>query len=339
MADPMPGASNLSTSSPTPGNPTADRARLGIAVAADRPEFERDTSGSTAVGDVRQKLNPAERVWGFEIVRKSTIVLLLLLAWQWGALYYNNPLGLPTAWESHKALFDNLVPKFWEIKEWSWEAVKKACNQDNAPLLIMTYASIKLLLVGYAIGVLLACLLSVAATFTRIGRDFLETLTAMFSPLPAIALVPLALIWFGLGNPNAMIFVLIHSVMWPVALNMHSGFRASGTTLRMVGQNYGLGPFRFVAMILIPAAFPAILTGLKIGWAFGWRTLIAAELVFGVNGDQGGLGWFVFMNKNNQNTDAVFAGLLMVIFIGLLVENVIFRTVENKTVRRWGMQG
>lgn len=334
MADPMQSPSNQNT-----GNPTADRARLGIAVGEERPEIERDTSGSTAVGDVRQQLNPAERVWGYEIVRKTTIVLVLLLLWQWGATYYNNPLGLPTALESHYSLWDNLVPKVWTMKAWSWQELMRVCNQDNAPLLIMTYASIKLLLIGYAIGVCLACLLSVAATFTRIGRDLLETLTAMFSPLPAIALVPLALIWFGLGNPKAMIFVLIHSVMWPVALNMHSGFRSSGSTLRMVGQNYGLGPFRFVFLILIPAAFPAILTGLKIGWAFGWRTLIAAELVFGVNGDQGGLGWFIFMNKNNQNTDAVFAGLLMVILIGLLVENVIFRTIENKTVRKWGMQG
>jgi NitT/TauT family transport system permease protein len=90
--------------------------------------------------------------------------------------------------------------------------------------------------------------------------------------------------------------------------------------------------------ILIPAAFPSILAGLKIGWAFAWRTLIAAELVFGVSSGSGGLGWFIFQNKQELYIANVFAGLATVILIGLLVENVIFRTIEDHTVRKWGMQ-
>src|SRR6185312_10626712 len=109
-------------------------------------------------------------------------------------------------------------------------------------------------------------------------------------------------------------------------------------TLKMVGRNYGLGGFRYISKILIPAAFPSILTGLKIGWAFAWRTLIAAELVFGVSSGSGGLGWFIFENKNSLDIPTVFAGLLTVIIIGLVVENVIFRASEANTVDRWGMQ-
>ena len=109
----------------------------------------------------------------------------------------------------------------------------------------------------------------------------------MFNPLPAIALLPLALIWFGLGN-GSLIFVLVHSVTWAVALNTHSGFLSVSNTLKMVGRNYGLTGPRYIGKILIPAAFPSILTGLKIGWAFAWRTLIAAELVFGVSSGQAG---------------------------------------------------
>lgn len=165
----------------------------------------------------------------------------------------------------------------------------------------------------------------------------METLTSMFNPLPAIALLPLALIWFGLGA-GSIIFVLTHSVLWAVALNTHSGFRATSPTLRMVGRNYGLRGWRYILKILIPAAFPSILTGLKIGWAFAWRTLIAAELVFGANQGGGGLGWFIFENSQNLNTDRVFAGLLTVMLIGILVENGIFRTLEKRTVERWGMQ-
>jgi NitT/TauT family transport system permease protein len=159
----------------------------------------------------------------------------------------------------------------------------------------------------------------------------------MFNPLPAIALLPLALIWFGLGD-NSVIFVLIHAVLWPVALNTHAGFRALSPTWKMVGQNYGLSRISYVLRILLPGAFPSILTGLKTGWAFAWRTLIAAELVFGVSSGSGGLGWYIFERKNQLQIPEVFAGLLTVILVGLLVENLIFRTIENRTVREWGMQ-
>ncbi|MBI3068590.1 MAG: ABC transporter permease subunit [Betaproteobacteria bacterium] len=197
--------------------------------------------------------------------------------------------------------------------------------------------SIKVLLMGYAAGIGLAALLTVVAITSRIGNDFLETMTSMLNPLPAIALLPLALIWFGLGNAS-LVFVLIHSVLWPVALNTHSGFLAVSTTLRMVGRNAGLTGLRYVITVLMPAAFPSILTGMKIGWAFAWRTLIAAELVFGVSSSSGGLGWFIYVNKNDLEIPNVFAGLFTVILIGLFVENVIFRNVELKTVRKWGMQ-
>jgi NitT/TauT family transport system permease protein len=109
-------------------------------------------------------------------------------------------------------------------------------------------------------------------------------------------------------------------------------------TLRMVGQNYGLKGFALVGSILVPAAFPSILTGLKVGWAFAWRTLIAAELVFGVSSGSGGLGWYIFENRNQLETANVFAGLFFVILIGLFVENFVFATIERRTIRRWGMQ-
>jgi len=135
-----------------------------------------------------------------------------------------------------------------------------------------------------------------------------------------------------------VIFVLIHAVLWAVALNTFAGFRAVSPTWRMVGQNYGLSRVGYIARILIPGAFPSILTGLKVGWAFAWRTLIAAELVFGVSSGSGGLGWFIFERKNQLLIADVFAGLLTVILFGLLVENLIFKTIESRTVRRWGMQ-
>jgi NitT/TauT family transport system permease protein len=159
----------------------------------------------------------------------------------------------------------------------------------------------------------------------------------MFNPLPAIALLPLALLWFGLGYPS-IVFVIVYAVTWPVALNIYTGFMGVSNTLRMVGRNYELGGLPFVCKILIPAAFPHILTGLKIGWAFSWRTLIASELVFGVSSGKGGLGWFIYEKKNQLDIHLVFAGLLTVIVIGVLVENFVFKLIEERTVVKWGMK-
>ncbi len=281
-----------------------------------REEIHRTPISTAAFGIVEKPLSTWERVTNMGGVRKLALLLALALVWEVYARWLNNPLLFPTFGATLGAFFD-------------------AVRSGELPQKAVT--SLKILLVGYASGIFCAAILTMLAISTRLGNDLLELLTSMFNPLPAIALLPLALIWFGLGA-GSIIFVLIHSVLWAVALNTHSGFRSVSTTLRMVGRNYGLTGLRYVGRILIPAAFPSILTGLKIGWAFAWRTLIAAELVFGVSSGSGGLGWFIYENKNQLEIPAVFAGLFTVILIGLFVENVIFRTIEMRTVRKWGMQ-
>ena len=266
--------------------------------------------------EVTRKLKWHETAMESGFVRKTLIILVLAIVWEIYGRFLDNPLLFPMLSETLEALRDRVADGTLPARAW---------------------ASIKVLLMGYSVGVFLAMALTIIAINTRIGSDFLETMTAMVSPLPAIALLPLALIWFGLGN-GSLVFVLIHSVLWPVALNTHSGFRGVSQTLRMVGRNYDLRGLNYVYKILIPAAFPSILSGLKIGWAFTWRTLIAAELVFGVSSGQGGLGWFIFEKRNLLEIPDVFAGLLTVILIGLVVENLVFRTLERRTVMRWGMQ-
>src|SRR5256712_9623133 len=121
-----------------------------------------------------------------------------------------------------------------------------------------------------------------------------------------------------------------------MSLNTYTGLLRDPPTLRRVGQNSGLSGWRLVAGILLPAAFPYILSGIKIGWAFAWRTIIAAEMVFGVAGSQGGLGWFIYQNRLEMNTDLVLAGLLTVILIGPLLQHPFFRRLQRPTRPRWG---
>jgi NitT/TauT family transport system permease protein len=281
-----------------------------------RPEYVREVVAGHDIGVVQAPLTVWQRLANQGWLRKGLLLAAIALAWEIYARRLDNPLLVPTFSATLDALGEGLA---------SGEIPDRVAS------------SIQVLLKGYALGLTLAMLLTGLAMMSRLGDDLLETLTSAFNPLPAIALLPLALIWFGLGD-RSIVFVLVHSVLWAVALNTHSGFRSVSNTLRMVGRNYGLSGPRLIAKVLIPAAFPSILTGLKIGWAFAWRTLIAAELVFGVSSGRGGLGWYIYEHKNMLDIPAVFAGLFTVILIGLTVENLIFRNIEAATVRRWGMQ-
>jgi NitT/TauT family transport system permease protein len=281
-----------------------------------RPDaiYETKTEG---FGVVEKPLGLLERLWGSQTLRKAVLLVAMAALWEVYARYLGNPLVFPTFTETAKAFVDELIA---------------------GPLLLRAGKSLEILLMGYAVGLAIAGVLTSLAIATTPGRDLLELLTALLTPLPAIALLPLALIWFGLGT-GSYVFVLVHSVLWPVTLNTYAGFRAVSPTLRMVGATVGLSSAGMIARILVPAAFPHILTGLKIGWAFAWRTLVAAELVFGVSSSgAAGLGWYIFENKNALEIANVFAGLFMVTVIGLVVEGVVFRRIELATVRRWGMQ-
>jgi NitT/TauT family transport system permease protein len=284
-----------------------------------RPEYERPllpAPPGPAARPATLRARLSGPLAGAGWLRKGLLLLVLAGLWEYAARLAGNDLLLPGFVQTARAF---------------------AAGLASGELPRYVGVSLGVLLQGYLAGVLGAFVLTSLAMSSRLGRDLLETLTAMFNPLPAIALLPLALLWFGLGK-GSLVFVLVHSVMWPLALNAYAGFRAVPETLRMAGRNYGLGGLRMVTQVLVPAALPAILSGLKIGWAFAWRTLIAAELVFGTTSGKGGLGWYIFQSRNELFTDRVFAGLAAVIVIGLLFEHIVFDAVERLTVRRWGMQ-
>ncbi|MCA1325810.1 ABC transporter permease [Herbaspirillum sp. alder98] len=280
-----------------------------------RDEYELPLAPLPGVA-LERRLSLAQRIWQQAWVRKTLILVLLALLWEGFGRWQDNDLLLPTFGQTASAFFDGLV---------------------TGELFNKTWLSLQVLLKAYLLGIGAAFVLTTLAVSTQFGRDLLSTLTSMFNPLPAIALLPIALLWFGLGQ-GSLIFVLVHSVLWALAVNTYAGFLGVSDTLRMAGRNYGLRGLSFVLQVLVPAALPSILAGLRIGWAFAWRTLIAAELVFGATSGKGGLGWYIFQNRNELYTDKVFAGLVMVILIGLLVENLVFNTLERVTVKRWGMQ-
>jgi len=283
----------------------------------DRPEFERTPLDASKIGQIERPLSVFEKLWNVQVVRNLAVLLMFVIAWE---LYTKIAKVQPLLFPSFSDTVVALIQAFTDQR-----------------LLSKIWFTVQSLLIGYAVGLFAAAVLVSLASVWRVWSDILMTATAMFNPLPSIALLPLAMLWFGLGTAS-LVFILIHAVLWAVALNTFVGFQGVSHTQRMVGQNYGLRGVIFAVKILIPAALATVLSGMKIGWAFAWRTLIGAELIYGATARGGGLGWHIFENAELLNTPQVFAGLLMIILIGVVVEYVIFRTIEVRTVRRWGMQ-
>ncbi len=282
-----------------------------------RPDFLAGEVRAPAGVDLEIERSWLQRQMEKEWVRKTLVILTLAAAWElYTAIGDVNPLLFPSLSSTLAALADVTLSGEIFVKAWF---------------------SFRILFMGYPLGIMLAALLVILASASRIGRDFLSLITSIFQPLPAIALLPLATLWFGFGEPS-LVFVTIHSIVWAVSLSTLAGFGAVGRTLVMVGENYGVHGLNLMRLVLIPAALPAILSGLRIGWAFAWRTLIGAELIFGAVSGAGGLGAMVFENSDWLRTDRVFATMVVIILVGLAIENLVFVAIEKRTVRRWATQ-
>jgi NitT/TauT family transport system permease protein len=190
------------------------------------------------------------------------------------------------------------------------------------------------LALGMLIGMMIAVLLTVFAAWTRIGADLLALLTLTLYPVPAIALLPLLILWFD-TSPTSLVVVTVCSVTLPIAINLSAGLKSVNPTIMLVGQNLGLRGWGMFSAVLLPAALPHAICGLRAGWASGWRTVIVAGLVFGV---AGGRPTF-FTNDAGDFLPApeLLAGILTIAFAGILVEAT-FRLLERGTVVRWGMK-
>ncbi|MGH4138434.1 ABC transporter permease [Clostridium sp.] len=199
-----------------------------------------------------------------------------------------------------------------------------------------TIYSLELILKGLSIGLVLAVILSSLAILFKPFSGLVETLVSIAHPLPGIALLPLIILWFGAGEIS-IIFIIVHSVVWPLVLNLLTGFKSIPSIYKQVGNNYGLNSFEIIRHIMLPASLPYFLTGMRISWARAWRALISAEMIFGAAGGKGGLGWFIFKNRVFMDTTGIFAGLIVIVLIGMIVEDLIFDKLEKVTIKKWGM--
>lgn len=196
--------------------------------------------------------------------------------------------------------------------------------------------SLSIIFQAIILSIILALILAVTAYFSKSFASLLDTLIALAHPLPGIALMPLILIWFGSGK-TAILIVITHSVLWPLVLNISTGFNSIPEVYTLIAQNYRLKKIEFLFKILIPASLPYFISALKIAWARAWRALISAEMLFGAINSLGGIGWFIFQKRVFFDLSGVFAGIIVIIVVGVLVEDFIFSKFEKMTVKKWGM--
>lgn len=254
-----------------------------------------------------------------DLIRKPVIILALCLAWELAVRLLNvNPLLFPA--------FSTVVASL----------AAGLGFQGSGELWAYMWDTLGVLLQAYAISVAFAIALTGLAVSSRWARDGLATLTGIFQPLPSIALLPMAILWFGFTR-ESLVFVVVMAMIWPIASSLTVGFATVSPTLVRLGQNYELSKFGLMINVLLPSALPMMISGLKVGWGFGWRTVVAAELVFGATGSGGGIGWYINNSRLFMNIADGFAGIILVVIVGLLTES-LFRLVQRFTTHRWGTE-
>ena len=192
--------------------------------------------------------------------------------------------------------------------------------------------SMRRVLIGYAISVVAGMILGLGVASNRFLEETMGGLLVSLQSLPSICWWPLALLWFGL-NQNAILFVVIMGSLLSVTLAMEDGRKQMPKIYGMAGRNLGARGFQLFWHVLLPASLPFIVSGLKQGWAFAWRSLITAEMLY----VSLGLGQVLMMGRETSNMNAVIAVMFLIIALGYIVDGLIFKSMERHLQHKWGL--
>jgi NitT/TauT family transport system permease protein len=189
------------------------------------------------------------------------------------------------------------------------------------------------LIAGFALAAIAGIAIGIAMGRSRLAEDLALPLVSMGAPIPGIAYAPLFLLWFGLGNVSTILLVGFVST-FPIIFNTWTGVKAVKEVWVRSALAMGADDRRLFHKVILPGALPYILTGLRLGLAQAWRILVGVEMFAAV---PWGLGWMIFGAREFLNTDVMLAGVVVIGAIGLTLENLVFKRLEDFTVVRWGM--
>ena len=221
----------------------------------------------------------------------------------------------------------NIFPSPYEVIE------DLVFSASNGSLFYGIATSMMRLVVGLVIAIVGGVVLGILMARIEIVNQTVGSLVLGLQSIPSIAWVPLAILWYGL-NDIGIIFVVAIGVIFAVTINTYTGVKNIDPHYIEAARNMGAKGGQLVINVLIPAAFPYMISGFKQGWAFAWRGVIGAELLFAFLG----LGHLLYAARSLTDVSHVIAIMLVIMIIGLLVDIFVFKRLENKVMARWGLR-
>ena len=189
------------------------------------------------------------------------------------------------------------------------------------------------LIIGLSIAIVGGVVLGIFMAKIETVNQTIGSLVLGLQSIPSIAWVPLALLWVG-PYDGGIIFVTVIGAMFAVTINTYTGVKNIDPHYIEAARNMGAKGTQLITNVLIPAAFPYMITGFKQGWAFAWRGVIGAELLFSFLG----VGFLLNVGRQLHDVSQVIAIMLVIMLIGMVVDGLIFKKIENKVMSRWGLR-
>jgi NitT/TauT family transport system permease protein len=204
----------------------------------------------------------------------------------------------------------------------------------NGTLLAGVLVTLRRLLVGYGIGLVVGLPLGMLTARSRTAADTLGQVALGLQTLPSVCWAPLATLWFGL-NEAAMLFVVVMGTLWSILLATEHGVRSVPPIFLRAARTMGARGLPVFTRVLFPAALPFVVSGMKQGWAFAWRSLMAAEVYVTII-DASGLGQLLHYGRESHEMAQVLGVMFTIVVVGFLVDRLLFSPFERFLHLRWG---
>jgi len=221
-----------------------------------------------------------------------------------------------------------LLPEPASVAAYLWGAAA------DGSLFEATSVTLRRLFVGYAIGVAIGLPFGLLSSTSYFVEDTVGVLALGLQTLPSVCWIPLALLWFG-QSEGAMLFVVIMGTVWSVIIATDAGARTIPPVYARAARTMGSEGFHKWTRVILPASLPFLISGMKQGWAFAWRSLMAAEIYVTILTGFG-LGHLLHYGRELHAMDQVLGIMLVIVVIGLLADKALFAPWERFLHRRWG---
>jgi NitT/TauT family transport system permease protein len=239
--------------------------------------------------------------------------------------------GLAAAWQAlvmSGRWSPVLLPSPADVGEYLWTSL------GDGSLLEATEVTLRRLLIGYAIGLAIGLPLGLLSSTFLFVEDTIGVLALGLQTLPSVCWIPLALLWFG-QSESAMLFIVVMGTLWSVVITTDTGARAIPPVYARAARTMGSSGFHKWTRVIVPASLPSLIGGMKQGWAFAWRSLMAAEIYVTILSGFG-LGHLLHYGRELNAMDQVIGVMLVIVVIGLVADKALFAPWERFLHRRWG---